>query len=142
MKCHLPVFATLAMSLMSGTFVSSLKASEFDKKTIMTISQPVAVAGTLLPAGQYVLKLPDAETTGSVVVYIFNGDETRLITTVLALHAYRPQPADKSEFSFYDSPAGQPMALHTWFYPGDEIGIEFLPQTLHMAAAGISAAGN
>jgi hypothetical protein len=37
---------------MSSAFAPSLKASETDKKTIITISQPVAVEGTLLPAGQ------------------------------------------------------------------------------------------
>ena len=125
MKRYLTVFAALTMSLMSSAFVPSLKASEWDKKTIITISQPVTVEGTLLPAGQYVLKLQDS-SSGQDVVYIFNGEETRLITTVLAIHAYRLQPTGKSEFSFYESPAGQPAALHTWFYPGDNGGLEFL----------------
>ena len=140
MKRYLTVFAALTMSLMSSAFVPSLKASEWDKKTIITISQPVTVEGTLLPAGQYVLKLQDS-SSGQDVVYIFNGEETRLITTVLAIHAYRLQPTDKSEFPFYDSHAGQPAALHTWFYPGDNSGFEFL-QPQHTAAAESSAAGN
>jgi len=142
MKRYLPVFAALAMSLMSSAFVPSLKASESDKKTIVTISQPVVVEGTLLPAGQYVLKLQDSSSTGSTVVYIYNGDDTRLITTVLALHAYRLQPSDKSEFSFYGSAPGQPTALRTWFYPGDETGFEFLRLPQHTVVAGPSAAGN
>jgi hypothetical protein len=125
MKSYLTIFATLAMSLMSSAFIPSLKASESDKKTIITISQPVTVEGTLLPAGQYVLKLQDSSSSQEVV-YIFNGEETRLITTVLAIHAYRLQPTDKSEFSFYESPTGQPAALHRWFYPGDNSGFEFL----------------
>ena len=52
----------------------------------------------------------------------------------MAIHAYRQQLTDKSEFSFYDSHAGQPAALHTWFYPGDNSGFEFL-QPQHTAAA-------
>jgi hypothetical protein len=56
MKRYLPVFAALAMGLMSSAIAPSLKASETDKKTIITISQPVAVEETLLPAGRYVLK--------------------------------------------------------------------------------------
>jgi hypothetical protein len=125
MKRYLTVFAALAMSLMSSAFVPSLKASEWDKKTIITISQPVTVEGTLLPAGQYVLKLQDSALSQDVV-YIFNAEETRLITTVLAIHAYRLQPTGKSEFSFYETPTGQPAALHRWFYPGDNDGLEFL----------------
>jgi hypothetical protein len=135
MKRNLPVFAALAMSLTSSAFVPLLKASEFDKKTIITISQPVAVQRTILPAGQYVLRLQRD------VVYVFNGEETRLITAVLAVHADRLQPTDKSEFSFYDSRAGEPTALHTWFYPGDNSGFEFL-QPRHTAAPNSSAPGS
>jgi hypothetical protein len=125
MNRYLTVFVALAMSLMSSALVPSLKASEWDKKTIITISQPVMVEGTLLPAGQYVLKLQDSSSSQDVV-YIFNGEETRLITTVLAIHAYRLQPTDKSAFSFYETPAGQPAALRRWFYPGENEGFEFL----------------
>src|SRR5579862_8719476 len=105
MKRYLPVFAALAMSLMSSAFVPSLEASETDLKTIITISQPVAVEGTILPAGQYVLRLLDTSSRRDIVA-IFN-DEGRLITTVIAMHAYRIQPTDKSAFSFYEAGAGQ-----------------------------------
>ena len=138
MKYNLPVFAALAISLMTSASVPLLKASEFDKKTIITISQPVAVQGTILPAGQYVLKLQDLWSTRDLV-NIFNGDETRLIVTVHPLHAFRQEPADKSDFSFYDSPVGQPTALRTWFYPGDPNGFEFV-RTQPMVAAASSAA--
>src|ERR1700683_1917952 len=119
MKRYLPVFAVLAMSLMNSAFVPSLKAGESDKKTTISISQPITVKGTILPAGQYVLKLDDS-LYGRDVVYIFNSKETRLITTVVALHAYRLDATDKTEFSFYESSAREPAALHTWFFPGDD----------------------
>jgi hypothetical protein len=140
MKRHLSVFAALAMCLISSAFVPSLKASESDKRTIITISHAVAVRGTILPPGKYVLKLQDTLSSQDVV-YIFNGEGTRLITMVMAIHAYRPEPADRSEFSFYESPSGQPAALHLWFYPGDNDGFEFLrPQ--RKVAGDSSAAGN
>src|SRR5579862_8564433 len=125
MKRYLPVFAALAMSLMSSAFVPALEASETDLKTIITISQPVSVEGTILPAGQYVLRLLDSQSRRDIVA-VFNAEGTRLITTVLAIHAYRLQPTDRSAFSFYEPLAGQPAALHTWFYPGDDDGFEFL----------------
>jgi len=124
MKNYLPVLTALAASLMSSTFIPSLKAGERDKKTIITISQPVAVEGTLLPAGQYVLKLQEDQSARNIV-RIFDGDGKRLITTILAIHAYRLEPTGETEFKFYDSSAGQPTALHTWFYPGDSRGFEF-----------------
>jgi hypothetical protein len=140
MRRYLPVFAALATSLMSSAFVPSLKASESDEKTIITISQPIDVQGTILPAGQYVLKLQDSPSNRSFI-YVFNSEETRLMTTVLAIQAYRLDPTDKSAFSFYDSPAGRPAALHTWFYPGENSGFEFL-QRNHKAAGESGAAGH
>ena len=124
MKRYLPVFAALALCLMSSAFAPSLKASEVDEKTIITINQPVSVDGTVLPAGRYVLKLLDSFSKD--IVFIYNGEETRLIATVLAIPASRLQPTDKSAFSFYGSREGQPAALHTWFYPGDNYGFEFV----------------
>jgi hypothetical protein len=140
MKRYLPVCAALAMSLMSSAFVPSLRADEENQRTVITISQPVAVQGKVLPAGRYVLKLQNVSSTRNVVT-IFNGDETRLLITVLANHAYRLQPTDKTELSFYGSPAGQPAALHEWFYPGEESGFEFL-NLQHQVAADLGAAGH
>jgi hypothetical protein len=123
MKTYLNVITALAMSLMSSTFIPPLKASDVDKKTIITISQPVAVEGTILPPGQYVLSLQE-EPSNRNIVRIFNG-QGRLIATILAGYAYRLQPTGETEFKFYNSPTGQPTALQTWFYPGDSRGFEF-----------------
>src|SRR5580658_7122269 len=113
MKHYVPVCAALAVSLMSSAFVPSLKAggSEFgrsDEKTIIKVSRPIAVDGTVLPAGQYVLKLPESSRN---LIFIFNSDETRLIDTIHAIRADRLQPSDKNEFSFYGSHEGLPAAL-------------------------------
>jgi hypothetical protein len=77
MNRYLRVFAALATSLMSSVFVPSLKAGESDEKTIITVSQPLDVQGTVLPAGQYVLKRQDSPSNRSVV-FVFNSEETRL----------------------------------------------------------------
>ena len=75
---------------------------------MITISQPISVEGTILPPGQYLLRLQDSRSRQDVV-----NIETRLITTVVAIHASWLQRIGKSEFSFYDSPAGQPAVLQT-----------------------------
>ncbi len=141
MKLHLRVVTALALSLMSSAFVPSLKANESDKRTIITTSQPVTVRGTTLPPGTYELRVQDSSSSRNVV-FILNAEDRRLITTVVAIPAFRLQPADKSELSFYNSPAGQPAALHLWFYPGDNYGFEFLPGRQHTVALGPGAGGN
>lgn len=123
MKTYLNVVTALAICLMSRTFIPSLKASEVDKETIITTSQPVAVEGTILPPGQYVMRLQEEPSTQNIV-RIYNG-QGRLISTILAVYAYRLQTTGETEFKFYNSPAGQPTALHTWFYPGNNRGFEF-----------------
>lgn len=125
MKRYLPTFAALTTSLISSAFIPSLKASEWDKKTIIKISQPVAVQGTVLPAGQYVLELLESSFSRNLVS-IRNSDGRQLITTVWAIPAERVRLSGKSEFSFYSQSEGRPAALHTWFYPGDATGFEFL----------------
>jgi hypothetical protein len=135
-----PVFAVLAMSLMSSAFVPSLNASETDKKTVVTVSQAIAVEKTVLPAGKYVLKLLNSSSNRDIV-QIYNAEETQLVTTILAIPAYRLRPTGESMFSFYEALAGQPSALHTWFYPGDNSGFEFL-QPHHTAPLEPSPAGN
>jgi hypothetical protein len=139
MKRYLPVITALAMSLMSSALIPSLKASDVDKKTIITISQPVAVEGTILSPGQYVLQLQISQSSRDIV-RIFNSDGT-LVATFLAIHAYRLQPTAGSEFKFYNSPVGQPTALHTWFYPGDGSGFEFRQPKKATAPVSVEAGG-
>ena len=138
MKRHLSIFAALAMCLIGTAFVPSLKASQDNKETIITIDHQVTVRGTILAPGKYTLKVRDLN---SHVVYIYNGDGTRLITMAIANHAYRLDPADKGLFSFYESPSEQPAALHMWFYPGDNDGFDF-PKPQSKVAGDSGAAGH
>ena len=59
------------------------------------------------------------------MVQIFNEREDQLQTTVLAIPNYRLQPTGKTEFQWWETPAGQPRAMRAWFYPGDNFGQEF-----------------
>jgi LPXTG-motif cell wall-anchored protein len=45
------------------------------------------------------------------------------------------QAADRSTFTFWETPSGSNRALRTWFYPGDTIGQEFrYPKHLQQVA--------
>src|ERR1039457_5813851 len=84
----------------------------------------IDVADTLLQPGQYVIRLLDSSSDRHVV-QIFNGDQTHIISTVLAIPAYRMNPTSDTRFTFRELPGGSVMALHTWYYPGDNVGQEF-----------------
>jgi len=111
---------------MGSALVPSLKADEWDKKTNIKIDQSIDVQGTVLPPGTYVMKLLGSPADRRTV-QIFDDDDNHLIATFLAIPAYRLAPRGDSEFDFYEVAEGQPPALRTWFYPGDNLGFEFKP---------------
>lgn len=121
------IFTLVATSLLLvGTLLAPYaRADEEDKKTVVTFNEPVQVPGTVLPAGKYVFKLADSQSDRHIV-QIFNADETRLFATILAIPDYRTTPSDKTIVTFDERPSGQPEALRTWFYPGDNYGQEFV----------------
>jgi hypothetical protein len=124
MKHNFTPFAALALSLMGGVLAPAVKADEWDKKTNITINQPIKVQDTVLPAGSYVIKLLDSPSD-RYIVQIFNAEENHLIKTVFTVPVLKSHAPDSSEFKFYESESGQPAALHTWFYPGESTGYEF-----------------
>jgi hypothetical protein len=114
----------ICLMLLGTVFVPKSRADESDKKTIVTVKQPIQVPGKVLPAGTYVFKLLDSNEL--TLVAIFNADETHLITTVQGISDSRMQTPDKTILQFEERPSGQPEALKAWFYPGDNSGIEFV----------------
>jgi hypothetical protein len=124
MKKHILTTA-IGLALFGGLLVSNVRADERDKMTTVTFGEPVQVSGTVLPAGTYVFKLLDSESDRNIVE-IFNADETQLMKMTEAIPDYHRTTPDKSVFSFEERPSGQPEALKTWFYPGDNYGEQFL----------------
>jgi len=125
---------TLAIALcgigIAGVAVFPAHADEWDKKTTLTVNQPIQVRDTLLPAGSYVFKLLNSSSDRHIV-QIFNSDQSRIIDTVLAIPNYRLEPTGNSRFTFWETPPGTAKALRAWFYPGDNFGQEF-PYPKHL----------
>jgi len=48
-----------------------------------------------------------------------------LQATILAFANAKTQPSDKTELTYWETPAGLPLALRGWFWPGDVDGQEF-----------------
>ncbi|HYI92505.1 MAG TPA: hypothetical protein VEX68_03095 [Bryobacteraceae bacterium] len=103
---------------------SALMADQWNKKTYITINEAVQVPGKVLQPGRYVMKLAESQSNRHIV-QIYNDREDQLQTTVLAIPNYRLQPTGKTEFQWWETPAGQPKAIRAWFYPGDNFGQEF-----------------
>jgi hypothetical protein len=134
----------ICLAVLGTAALPTAKGDGWDKKTILTFSGPVKLADTTLPAGAYVFKLLDSSSDRHIV-QIFNQDETHIFATILAMPAYRLEPADSTVVKFSETSSsgatqegqlpseGVPIKL--WFYPGDNYGQEFRVQPASMTAA-------
>lgn len=115
-------FALLAV--LTAGFAPWMQADQRNKETRLTISQPLQVQDTLLAPGQYDFKL-----VGFGVVSIYNVDRNRSEGLVVGWHAYRVNGDDKKLFDVSQSQGDRPATLKTWFYPGDNSGLQFSTRT-------------
>ena len=132
------LWLSASLALM-GSLTAPAIANQWNKETKIEFSTPVEVPGKVLDAGKYVFKLADNDSDRNIVE-IFSEDasgDQKLVTTVLAIPAYRTATPDDSIIKFEERSSGSPEAIHSWFYPGDNTGLEFIypkPQTLETSA--------
>lgn len=100
-------------------------AQPADRRTLFTFTGPVALPGVTLPAGQYLFRLADADS-GRRVVQVLSADGRQPYALFFSMGARRFEPASAPEVRFMETAAGMPAAVRTWWYPGEEIGYEFV----------------
>jgi hyperosmotically inducible protein len=116
-----------------------LSGSQWNKLTRLHVNEPISIPGATLKPGEYVVKLASSPANRHIVRFT-DANQTRVIATVLAIPNRRLQPSGQTELGFYETPAGEPVALRSWFYPGDNFGQEFVyPEK---QARSISSRGN
>lgn len=121
------MFSRILCAAVAGLFAIPLVATAQlrDQRTYFTFSQPVELPGTTLPAGTYLFRLVDSESNRHVV-RIMSEDGTEVETTLMAIPARRMTPSDEPEVRFMETPASEPSAISTWWYPGNTTGHEFI----------------
>jgi hypothetical protein len=117
--------ALCAAAALTVALAPAARADEWNKKTILTFSGPVQIPGATLPAGSYVFKLADIAGNRHVV-QVFDKDEKKIYTTMLAVPNQRLDPSDKPIVLFSERATGSPQAVKVWYYPGETIGNEFV----------------
>lgn len=128
----------LCLAVLCVLVVPTATADDWNRKTVITFSGPVEVPGVgehNLPAGTYVFKILNSQSDRHIV-QIFNHDETKVLTTILAIPNYRLKTTDKTVITFRERPSGEPEALRAWFYPGHAWGEEFVyakPRAIELA---------
>lgn len=126
MRIRSMVLFVLGIALIGTLFVAQSPAQNFNRKTVITFSQPVTLPGKLvLAAGTYTFTILDNFGSRNIV-QIWNEDGTKLITTILAINNYRLEATGDTVIQFKERPANTPQAVKAWFYPGFNYGVEFV----------------
>jgi len=115
----------ILLAAAAAGMMPTAKADEWDKTTVLTFNAPVEIPGHVLAAGTYVFKLFDSDSERNVV-QVFTQDEKQLVATIIAIRDYRQEPTGDTVVRFEERSSGSPEALHSWFYPGDNYGVQFV----------------
>jgi hypothetical protein len=121
----------LAVMLAGLAFVLFLtvpptQADEWNLETKITPDHQIEVPGAVLEANTtYIIALMDSPYERKVV-RVYNGDRSHVLTQFIAISAEKVQAVDDTAFRFIEVPAGHPVPIEQWFYPGRRIGLEFL----------------
>jgi hypothetical protein len=112
---------------------SGANAFTHDKRTYFTFNQSVALPGVTLPAGTYMFRLADPDTSRRVI-QVSDRQGTESYALLLTMPAHRLDAAKDSEVRFLETPAGAPRAINAWWYVGDSTGYQFIYSKEQLAA--------
>lgn len=132
--------AAAALLLVTTPAVTTAAATNFEKRTTFTFNAPVAVPGVILPAGSYVFRLANP-ITGRDVVQVLRADNGTPYAMFFSLRTPRAEAVDKPEIRFMETAADMTPAIHSWWYPADTQGYEFVypREQARLLATGIGA---
>jgi len=119
----------LSGSLALSFFITKpVLADEMNKRVEFQFSGSVEIPGKVLAPGKYVFELAN-DASDRNIVQIFSEDSNgndSLVENVLTIPDYISNTPGKPIVRFEERSAGSPEAIHSWFYPGDNTGWEFV----------------
>ena len=115
-----------AIALFVGFSADRAEASmTHDNRTYFSFSQPVAIPGAVLPAGDYVFRLADPDS-GRGIVQVLNLETGEAHGMFFTVPADRATVAEEPEITLGEAPEGMTRSIATWWYPGTTNGRTFL----------------
>ena len=119
------LFTASVLVVLVHVMASGADAFTSDKRTYFTFNQSVALPGVTLPAGTYMFRLADPDTSRRVI-QVSDKNGTQSYALLLTMPAYRTDAAKDSEIRFLETAAGAPRAINAWWYVGDTTGYQFM----------------
>jgi hypothetical protein len=127
------VLVVLVCALASGA-----NAFTSDKRTYFTFNQPVALPGMTLPAGTYMFRIANPDTSRNII-QVANKQGTESYALLHTVQASRPDAPKDSEIRFRETAAGAPPAVGSYWYMGERTGYEFIYSKSELDALNRSA---
>ena len=128
MNMKLTTLGLAGLFALTSLVAQPARADEWNKKTGFQFSAPVQIPGRTLEAGRYVFQLADSESDRNIV-QVFSEDSDgneNLVATLIAIPDYIDHTPDRPTVHFEERPSGTPEAVHSWFYPGENTGWQFV----------------
>jgi hypothetical protein len=119
----------LSGSLALSVFMTKpVMADDWNKRIDFQFSAPVEIPGKVLAPGKYVFELLNSDSDRNIVE-VFSEDSAgnqSPVAIIQAVPAYTENIPEKPIIHFEERPSGSPEAIHSWFYPGEHTGWEFV----------------
>lgn len=127
----------LTLAVLTLSMSDRAEAQPADYRTYFTFSAPVTLPGVTLPAGKYVFRLADADSSRKVI-NVLSGDGKRSLAMLHTIPNQVMKAPKDAEIRFMETSAKVPPPIKTWWYAGKAIGYEFIyprQQALQLAKA-------
>jgi hypothetical protein len=115
--------STLAMVVLG--MGDSARAQPSDYRTYFTFSTPVTLPGVTLPAGRYLFRLADPDSSRKVISVLSEDGKTPL-AMLHTIPNQLPKAPNDPEVRFLETSGDMPPPIKSWWYPGKSIGYEFI----------------
>ena len=133
---HIAIVSTFAMFMMAAV---TAQGQTSDYRTLFTFSAPVMLPGLTLPAGTYVFRLADPNSSRKVI-NVLSADGKRSLAMLHTIPNRLLKAPQDPEVAFMEAAAGGPLPIKTWWYPGKAIGYEFIyPRSQALTLAKITS---
>ncbi|SRR5215208_1900392 len=135
MVSKLVAFFTLAVLTLS--IAGRAEAQPADYRTYFTFSAPVTLPGVTLPAGKYIFRLADPDSSRKVI-NVLSADGKKSLAMLHTIPNQATKAPKDAEIRFMETSAKVPPPVKTWWYAGKAIGYEFIyprKQALELAKA-------
>jgi hypothetical protein len=129
--------AFLSLTVLTLSIGGRAEAQPADYRTFFTFSAPVTLPGITLPAGKYIFRLADPDSSRKVI-NVLSADGKRSLAMLHTIPNQAMKAPKDAEIRFMETSAKVPPPVKTWWYAGKAIGYEFIyprKQALELAKA-------